>query len=112
MMPAPLVYQLGQFDDMIAWARHQENVAQDTSNAQRRGDLFPNVDFCDTAILRLADSMPTMPVQWPEPDFANPSSAGIFEQRTIWMRPGASPTDPRSLAGSYRADGYHSDKTN
>ena len=82
------VFQLRQFDSMTAWARHQESVALDASNDQRRGALFPNVDFCDTAILRTADSTPPLPSQWPEPVANTTGAAGIFEQRTIWLRPG------------------------
>ncbi len=83
------VYQLRQFDSMIAWAKHQESVARDVSYGERRGALFPNVDFCDTSILKLADAHPALPNQWPSPDTENTSSTGVFEQRTIWLRPGA-----------------------
>lgn len=86
--PQASVWQLRQFESMAAWERHQDSVRADADNNEaRRAILFPNVDFCDTAILRPADGMPALPATWPSVPGAAATQAGVFEQRTIWLRP-------------------------
>ena len=82
------VYQLRQFDSLAAWEQHQERVRQDREASEKRETrLYPHLDFVDTAILRQNKLAPQLPEQWPGIATAQGTPRGVFEQRTLWLRP-------------------------
>jgi hypothetical protein len=86
------LFQLRQFDSLAAWEQHQERVQNDARLGQRRrADLLPNLDFVDTAILRLADGMVALPADWPDVNALLGTPRGFVEQRTLHFRPGSAP---------------------
>lgn len=83
------VWQLRQFDDMTAWARHQDRVREDARlSQQRKATLFPNLDFVDTTIVRQADDNPPLPTAWPAIEAIRGLPCGYVEQRILTFRPG------------------------
>ncbi len=82
------VYQIRQFESLASWETHQERVRQDRMlNARRQAVLYPTNDFVDTAIVRLADGAPPLPQLWPSIDSVRGTARGLFEQRTLYLRP-------------------------
>jgi hypothetical protein len=82
------VYQIRQFDSLAAWEQHQQRLRDDAAHDERRvSQLYTLFDFCDTSILRLNPRSPALPQQWPSFDAVQGQPRGVFEQRTIWLRP-------------------------
>ncbi|MFT5447926.1 MAG: hypothetical protein ACI9DC_003105 [Gammaproteobacteria bacterium] len=53
--------------------------------------LHPHLNFVDTAIVRMADGLPSLPQTWPEIDAVRGAPRGFIEQRIIHMRPAQKP---------------------
>ena len=82
------VYQIRQFDSLADWEQHQQRMRDDAAHDDRRvSELYTLFDFCDTSILRLNPRSPALPRQWPSFDAVQGQPRGVFEQRTIWLRP-------------------------
>lgn len=85
------VFQLRQFDDLGEWERHQARVRKDAElSKQRRTNLFPNLDYVETAILRQADDTAPLPHAWPAIEAVRGTPRGYIEQRILHFRPGGS----------------------
>lgn len=81
------VYQLRQFESLAAWEQHQAGVHQDRQHTGRQDKLYPSLDAVDTAIIRLAERAPRLPVSWPGVDAVRDAPRGFYEQRTLHLRP-------------------------
>jgi NIPSNAP len=104
------VFQLRQFESMAAWAEHQDRVRADSELAARRQtNLFPHLDFIETAIVRLADGSPALPTEWPAVSEVRGQPRGFYEQRTLYLRPDQPPEHHRfyfeELAPALERDG-------
>jgi hypothetical protein len=82
------VYQIRQFESLADWEAHQERVRKDRAlGARRQAVLHPTNDFVDTAIVRCAEGAPPLARVWPAIESVRGAPRGIFEQRTLYLRP-------------------------
>lgn len=83
------VWQLREHESLATWEQHRERAMADAALIGRQKQaLYPALDFVDTAILRLTDFSPPMPLQWPGFDAVRGTPRGFVEQRILTFKPG------------------------
>ncbi len=104
------VWQLRQFDSLLAWETHYNRLREDRQLSANLGSrLNPHNDFVDTALLVLADGSPPLPDAWPSIEEVRGRPRGYVEQRILYFRPDTSGPHHdfyfSSLAPALRRDG-------
>jgi len=82
------VWQLREHESLASWEKHRDRASQDAD--LRKGQsahLYPTLDFVDTAILRLTESSPGLPADWPAIEAVRGTPRHFIEQRVIYLRP-------------------------
>ena len=87
------IWQLREHESLATWEQHRARAMADAALVGRQNEnLYPALDFVDTAILRLTDFSPPMPAAWPEFDDVRGRPRGYIEQRILCFKPGTAAT--------------------
>lgn len=97
------VWQLRQFQSLAAWETNQDRVRRDRELGDRIGArVYPYNDSVDTALLILADGLPSLPAISPTIDEVRGQPRGYIEQRVLYFRPDTSARITSSASASSR----------
>ena len=64
-------------------------MRQDRQQQGRKDTLYPSLNLVDTAIIRLAERAPRLPMNWPGVNAARDAARGFFKQSVLHFRPDA-----------------------
>jgi hypothetical protein len=85
------LWQLREHESLATWEQHRERAMADSGlTAGQTAQLYPNLDFCDTSILKLVGGSPSFPDAWPAFNDVRGQPRGFIEQRILYFTPNQS----------------------